>query len=1316
MVGLTDRDAGTGAETFSPDTPDTFSIDFELQTSPSATAGTPAEAESIAPDEPMLIASAESGNTPPTHPSQTKGVTIYDREGETWAASQNQARGLNARNAAGDPSRAPVAVPVPYDDGSGQQPAVYVGQPVQVADQVAGDMKAGRVPEGFDLAGSAAQAGVPDWDARIDAFANRRATEIEWQNPTSMLNGRVGVAPDRETAIRYAVQQNAANRDDGQVVLPVPLNLTVQGQHFQATGTAQTMMAGDPLGVQTVYREMERQGRIPDGTTFQGVLADAGVSGSWDARLAEASGTPAAPATGDGPAISDLALIDPVTGELPPDPRAALQNVYTDPSTVRLTALPEGYVFPEPDNSPANPALRFAAGFAHQTASNVAELGRLGGGLLDMAMTGLGAAGSPGVDGSLSARGLVDNGVVPVDSGLQGAAQSYQAQIDYTYGGPDGAWMQSQEFGDGAMTQRVGDLALLTMPAAAATAGAAGRNVGFIDDALDASLVNGIDDVELLPRGTSQSAGIPRPQTGPTANLSVLDDAGGALPPRGQSGTQSGLNALGDAPPPPDIGLQSARPQAAANGNTLFPEQLPLPDDIRASQPPGGSSAIVPADRTVGVTYTDNGVPLTQSGPVRVHDGVDAHLVDQARVSTFQNVNPKTGSSETRFVVNGGFRGMSDDIQRQVVDALPQWNPRTYSGKSAEEITGLLDQPGREVFVVTNANGDVGGMASLTRTSALMTDGSTGYVSYLGQVAGGRNVPGAGTQATRAAVEAALERGDHVVAYTTGAENVIERGIYSPQSAMGRAPDWVMLSDPNAVHGGPFPLLDDAGNPIIHPKTGEPVMVPVQNGGGGSQTKLIFGYAPDGATSVPVNFDVPGQNQSLPGIGTSFPDPMNPPDFNPYQSNADTLFGGDGTPPSGPGGGSGGPSSYTGPDGLTYSVGETGYPATGQRPGPLGFDGLTYSDVSQGVGDLPQISDLAYRNINGVGAAAYRQHIAKPIDNFVTNQVLQPLAQTPVGQAVGQAADTLSAQWNAATSAAGRTPVGQAATSAYNATLGNDGFWEGIATANGHAQKSIKAAGAATVATLAIAAENGTLVQGIATAGDPNAPAEAQAVRRALNIPKGLDFQYFYAEIPGVPGGRALAGFGVGEGVALPPSLGPGQPGAQPWIGPSTERRQLTATSTAVATGPIAQFGWSFGTTNYNMSQSANATLGRAGVNVPRVDAGPGAGGASLSALAAVDIASFGYATVVNAGPGAVLIGRDRDPVSPKVAIGTSQFNIDPTVEGRTSAIYPVFSFNTGYNPDAPDAQALGNAWNGIVDGGRKLYQDLEDWATGGGN
>ncbi|MCP1335511.1 hypothetical protein [Futiania mangrovi] len=415
--------------------------------------------------------------------------------------------------------------------------------------------------------------------------------------------------PSMQSALQGAADDPFLDTLNG--TAPPPAQIPMPSVDWDAPADLpDTVTYGDPF---TPLTPGTQPTNLITGETIQNPMDVDGALDDIGAMPGIVPSQPAATASipANGPVISDLALIDPVTGELPPDPRAALQNVYTDPNTVRIGALPEGYVFPEPDDSPVNPALQFAAGFAHETASGVA--------------------------GTMTLAGMGLN-LLPGDAGtpLTQAGQAYQQQIDATYGGPDGAWMQSQSFQTGAMTNRVAGLGEATFSGAAGTASAAGR-AGLLDD-LPGGPIRLADDVPARPALAADDAPVWTARGDGTFSAPVApDDAAATV-------TVRAATVADDVPPPGAGGGASLLDGPDA---TVAPVRLSGAPDIQPTVPPmqGG-------DAGVPVRTPAQGAPSAQYVPLDEVDAPDSFMSAPsstggdggAEVTQALNSGPRTGN------------------------------------------------------------------------------------------------------------------------------------------------------------------------------------------------------------------------------------------------------------------------------------------------------------------------------------------------------------------------------------------------------------------------------------------------------------------------------------------------------------------------------------------------------------------------------------------------------------------------------------------------------------------------------------------------
>jgi hypothetical protein len=219
------------------------------------------------------------------------GVNKVSFGGFTWADAQGRAAEYNNGRADGT-----IAVPVPYErryntQGGVQErrePTVYVGGPVQILNAVAKDKAAGRVAGDYDVRGQAAQVGAPNFDELVAADVANRAYAIESNAPTTLYGNTAVPFPTRADAARAAQAFNGSSSGADPVALAVPLEVRVQGPGVDRTAVVSSVYPGSPDQMSAYFNEMKRQGRIPDGVTFDQCLKDSGIGGSYPARVSAA--------------------------------------------------------------------------------------------------------------------------------------------------------------------------------------------------------------------------------------------------------------------------------------------------------------------------------------------------------------------------------------------------------------------------------------------------------------------------------------------------------------------------------------------------------------------------------------------------------------------------------------------------------------------------------------------------------------------------------------------------------------------------------------------------------------------------------------------------------------------------------------------------------------------------------------------------------------------------------------------------------------------------------------------------------------------
>jgi hypothetical protein len=375
------------------------------------------------------------------------------------------------------------------------------------------------------------------------------------------------------------------------------------------------------------------------------------------------------------------------------------------------------------------------------------------------------------------------------------------------------------------------------------------------------------------------------------------------------------------------------------------------------------------------------------------------------------------------------------------------------------------------------------------------------------------------------------------------------------------------------------------------------------------------------------------------------------------------------------------------------------------------FDQLEHGDLQLGLG--PQLREFHrdWKLLPEIASLSYQQHVAQPVKSLVNDVLIEPVAQSALGQAVGRQRDRVKSGVNQAKtlfdqSAPGRFykhTFGRAFNSLDRYVVRNPAVWKGVDGVAKQMSNAIKIGGVATLAANRIVAGNGTLITGTAVSGDPNAPREAIEAANAGNLPKGMTFHYQYAPLPGVPTARAITTVGAKDGVFVPPATGAGQVGtASPWIGfkpngANPGSKEMVGTASALAALGDVEASYNIGSTNFNLGLKAFGLAGRVGANIPRFEARnapvPGAQNRfDVRALLLFDPLHVGATGTVNLGPVAITVERPRIPMTVKGAIGSSNADnwFDPFAPGAISNRKPVFSpVSNTYDPKAEDMQAI---------------------------
>jgi hypothetical protein len=375
------------------------------------------------------------------------------------------------------------------------------------------------------------------------------------------------------------------------------------------------------------------------------------------------------------------------------------------------------------------------------------------------------------------------------------------------------------------------------------------------------------------------------------------------------------------------------------------------------------------------------------------------------------------------------------------------------------------------------------------------------------------------------------------------------------------------------------------------------------------------------------------------------------------------------------------------------------------------FDQLKRRDLQLGLGNQLTEFHRDWKLLPEIASLSYRQHVTEPVKSFVNDTLIEPVAQSALGQAVGRQRDRVTSSVTQAKMLFDQSPPGQL----YSRTIGrafnaldqhvvrNPAVWKGVDGVAQQMSNAIKIGGVATFAANRIMAGNGTLITGTAVSGDANAPREAIEAARSGNLPKGMTFHYQYAPLPGVPAARAITTVGAKDGIFVPPATGAGQVGtASPWIGfkpngTNPGSKEIVGTASALAALGDVEASYNIGTTNFNLGLKAFGLAGRVGANVPRFEARndpvPGAQNPfDVRAILSFDPLHVGATGTVNLGPIAVTVERPRIPVTVKGAVGSSNADnwFDPFAPGEKSNFKPVFSpVSTTYDPEAADMKAI---------------------------
>jgi uncharacterized protein YjbI with pentapeptide repeats/bisphosphoglycerate-dependent phosphoglycerate mutase len=335
-------------------------------------------------------------------------------------------------------------------------------------------------------------------------------------------------------------------------------------------------------------------------------------------------------------------------------------------------------------------------------------------------------------------------------------------------------------------------------------------------------------------------------------------------------------------------------------------------------------------------------------------------------------------------------------------------------------------------------------------------------------------------------------------------------------------------------------------------------------------------------------------------------------------------------------------------------------------------------------------------------AEPLRTHVTGPAADKTLDAYLR-FADTRAGQAVVGATTQSRDAVQALTSEG--TLLGDTSRWLYSQTVANEPLWNNVDKAAKGGQAVVAGGLASTLAALAYGQQTGTLETGrFRTGGD--LPPDQMEIVKAINIPPGMDVNYWKVqgsttvEVDGksheVPT-RAFVALAEGRNAVLLPALGPGQPGAQPWVGYDRESKKGVAASSSVAAGWWGLAGFSAGTPNLNVNHRSDLQVGRVLVNALSGQTGinpdTGKAASSLQSILIADPLSTFNASTINAGPLAVVVNRVRDPQSERLAVGLPKSEATFSRDSHASSVFPAFPVvGAGtWDPNAGDIQLIGD-------------------------
>lgn len=236
-------------------------------------------------------ADARANRVAANNPIELDGNRTFVRP-DRAAALQGAAQ-FNSASSGADVVAIPMAINREIVSGSisatGISHEIWVGSPDQFRNFYDTMNQRGQLAGNPDFAGLLSDAGIGgSFAGRVGAAHDLRAAQAEIAHPTTLFGSTVGVQPTAGAAQNVVVPFNRNPTPPEHFRLYVPLTREISGQGLSpgARGTAHTIYQGPADNLRGFYDEMNRQGRIPQGVSFEALLQQSGISGTYNERIA----------------------------------------------------------------------------------------------------------------------------------------------------------------------------------------------------------------------------------------------------------------------------------------------------------------------------------------------------------------------------------------------------------------------------------------------------------------------------------------------------------------------------------------------------------------------------------------------------------------------------------------------------------------------------------------------------------------------------------------------------------------------------------------------------------------------------------------------------------------------------------------------------------------------------------------------------------------------------------------------------------------------------------------------------------------------